>query len=350
VRTSTTAGLFLLLSVSSAFAQSELAPRYAVNGLVIVPNTTNYNPMEVRLITDTENPMGRTLVRPQERFVFYNLPAGRYYVLMNVPGFKPVRHRVVVAAFGSDLGGPIVLEPSEEESDPRPLYLTGAERLIDVKEMKRTTGKALKYLEEAEKKLKKGALSDARSRLEAIVRDAPDSYDGHRLLATAYRQSRSYADAEKEYGAALSLRPRAVANLIDLGSLYLEQIENGGATPDAARALLDKARTVLLQAVQTNPDASFAHHLLGVTYYKSTFNREAEASFRRALELEPRLGAAHLGLVNVYIRTKDWSAVLGEMDIYLKENPYAPDREQLLSKRSQVERISNGQVTAGAQP
>jgi hypothetical protein len=52
--------------------------------------------------------------------------------------------------------------------------------------------------------------------------------------------------------------------------------------------------------------------------------------------------------VNVYIRENNWPAVLAEMDIYLKENPNAPDREQLLSKRSQVERISNGQVTASA--
>lgn len=349
MHTSATVSLFLLLSVSSAFAQSEPAPRYVVGGLVIVPSSSNYNPMEVRLITETGIPMGRTLVRPQERFVFYNLPAGRYYLLMNVPGFKPIRERVDPEGFDSRIGGPIVLEPSEEKSAPKPLYLTGEADLVDVTEMKRTTGKTLKYLEEAERSLKKGAISDARRRLESIVRETPDSYDGHRLLATAYRQSRSYADAEKAYRAALNLRPRAAAPLIDLGSLYLEQIENGTATPDAVYPLLDKARRVLLQVVQTNPDASYAHHLLGVTYYKSKLNREAEASFRRALELEPRLGDAHLGLVNVYIRANNWSAVLAEIDIYLKENPNAADREQLLSKRSQVERISNGQVTASTQ-
>jgi tetratricopeptide (TPR) repeat protein len=211
MRASAAVSLFLLLSVSSVFAQSEPAQRYVVAGLVIVPNTPNYNPMEVRLISETETPMGRTLVRPHERFVFYNLPAGRYYVLMNVPGFKPVRERVVVAGFDSGFGGPIILEPSEENSAPKPLYLTGDADLVDVTEMKRTTGKALKYLEEAERKLKKGAISDARSQLESIVRETPDSYDGHRLLATAYRQSRNYTDAEREYGAALSLRPPPAA-------------------------------------------------------------------------------------------------------------------------------------------
>ena len=312
-----------------------------MGGLVISPLSSNYDPMEVRLITETETPMGRTVVRPQERFYFYNLAAGRYYVLMNVPGFKPVRQLVSVASFGSGLDGPIILEPSEEKASPKPLYLTGETDMVDVTAMKRTTGKTMKYLEEAEKKLKKGALSEAQSRLESIVRESPDSYDGHCLLATAYRQSRNYADAEKEYLAALSLRPRAMTPLIDLGSLYLEQVDNVSAASDAVHSLLDKARSVLLQVVQTNRDASYAHHLLGVTYYKSKLNREAEASFKRALELEPRLGDAHLGLVNVYIRTNNWSAVLAEIDTYLKENPKAADREQLLEKRAQVERISN---------
>lgn len=349
MHTSATVTLFLLLSVSSAFAQSEVAPRYAVGGLVIVPHTPNYDPMEVRLISDTEIPMGRTFVRPQDRFVFYNLPAGRYYVLMNVPGFKAVRHRVDVAGFAPGADGTIVLEPSVEKSAPKPLYLTGEAGLVDVTDMKRTTAKTSKFLDEAEKKLKRGAILEARSQLESIVRETPDSYDGHRLLAAAYRESRSYADAEKEYRAALSLRPRAATPLIDLSTLYLEQIENGTVTPDAARSLLDKARQVLFQAVQTNPDAAFAHHVLGLTYYKSKLNREAEASFRRALELEPRLGDAHLGLVNVYIRTNNWSAVLAEIDTYLKDNPNAADRAQLLSKRSQVERIANGQVTESTQ-
>jgi len=341
--TSATASLFLLLSVSLAFAQTDPIPRYAVGGLVIVPHTRSYDPMEVRLVSDSQNPVGRTFVRPQERFGFYNLPAGRYYVLMNVPGFKPVRERVDVTGFDSGIGGPIVLEPAEEKSAAKPLYLTGEDGLVDVTEMKRTTGKTLKFIEAAEKKLRKGAILDARSQLESIVRETPDSYDGHRLLAAAYRQSRSYADAEKEYRAALSLRPRAATPLLDLGTLYLEQVENGTGTPDAEGSLLDKARGVLLQVIQANPDASFAHHLLGVTYYKSKLNGDAEASFRRALELEPRLADAHLGLVNVYIRTNNWSAVLAEMDIYLKENPNAAGREQLLSKRSEVERISKSQ-------
>ena len=155
MRTPATVILFLLLSVSLAFAQSEPVPRYAVGGLVIVPHTPNYDPMEVRLISDTEIPMGRTLVRPQERFVFYNLPAGRYYVLINVPGFKAVRHRVDVAGFATGADGTIVLEPSEEKSAPKPLYLTGDAGLVDVTEMKRTTAKTSKFLEEAEKKLKR---------------------------------------------------------------------------------------------------------------------------------------------------------------------------------------------------
>jgi hypothetical protein len=305
--------LVSLVFVSTVFAQTDSARGYNMGGLVIVPNPSNYEPMEVRLVTETETPMGQTLVRPAERFAFYNLPAGRYFVLMNVPGFKPVRQQVALNGFGSGLGGPIVLERAEERTPPKPLYLTGEHDLVDVTQLRRTSGKASK---------------------------SPDSYEQHCVLAAAYRKSHNYADAENEYRAALSLRPRAVTPLIDLGSLYLEQIDNGIATPETALSLLDKAKKVLLQVVQTNSDASYAHFLLGVTYYKGKLNREAEASFRRALELEPRLGDARMGLLNVYIRTNDWPAVIAQIDLYLKENPNTPDRQLLLNKRSQVEKIS----------
>ena len=67
MHTSATVSLFLLLSVSSAFAQFGPAQGYVVSGLVIVPNTPNHNPMEVRLVTETETPIGRTLVRSDVR-------------------------------------------------------------------------------------------------------------------------------------------------------------------------------------------------------------------------------------------------------------------------------------------
>jgi cytochrome c-type biogenesis protein CcmH/NrfG len=348
MRTAATVSLFLLLFTSVALAQFEPSQRYSVGGLVVVPYAQNRSQMEIRLVTETEIPVGRAFLHPQERFGFSNLSAGRYYLVMNVPGYKPVRQRVDATGFDPGVGATIMLEPIEELSAPKPLYLTGQENLVDVKGMPQNS-KILKFLDDAEKKLKKGAVSDARSRLESIVRETPDSYDAHQLLGSAYQKSRRYADAEKEYRAAMTLRPRSAEPLIGLGSMYLEQLDNATATPDATRSILNEARNVLSQAIQMSPDAAFAHYLLGVTYQKSASNREAETSLRRALELEPRLADAHLGLVNLYIRTNNWPAVLAELDIYLKENPKVAGREQLLDKRAQIERIVSGQVAASAQ-
>jgi cytochrome c-type biogenesis protein CcmH/NrfG len=346
MRTSVSVSVYLILFVSAAAAQSDPFPRYGIAGLVVVPDSQNRTQMEVRLVSEIEIPMGRVLLYPQERFAFSNLPAGRYYLLMSVPGYKAVRQRVDVSDMEAGTSASIFLEPQGEWSAPKPLYLTGDANLVDVKEMRQ--GKALKYLAEAEKKLRKGAISDARHRLESIVRETPDSYDAHRLLASAYRQSLRYEDAAKGYLAAHALRPRSVAPLVDLGSLYLEQIDSGSEIPEKTRFLVEEARKVLLQAVQTNPDAAFAHYLLGVTYYRSASNGEAERSLRRALELEPRLGDARLALVNVYLRAGNWSAVLAELDSYLKENPRAAGREPLLQKRAQIERIARGQVAEAA--
>jgi tetratricopeptide (TPR) repeat protein len=348
MRISATLGLLFFLFASSGLAQSESSQPYAMSGLVVVPDALNLSQMEVRLVSESEIPVGRALLYPQERFVFSNLPPGRYYLLMNVAGYKPVRQRVDVSGYDAGISASIFLEPLAELKAPKPLNLTGEADLVDVTELTRQ-GKALKYFEAVEQKLRKGAISDARTRLESIVRETPDSYDARRLLASAYQQSRRYADAAKEYRAAQTLRPRSAAPLISLGSLFLEQIDKGAETPGEARSILDEARRVLTQAIQINPDAAFAHYLLGVTYYKNAINGEAEKSFRRALELEPRLADAHLGLSNVYIRRSNWSAVLAELDSYLKEKPHSASRKQILNMRAKVERIASGQLTGKAQ-
>jgi tetratricopeptide (TPR) repeat protein len=348
MRTSATVGLFLLLFAAAASAQSESSPRYAMAGLVVVPDVLNHSQMEVRLVSEIEIPVGRVLLYPQERFVFSNLAPGRYYLLMNVPGYKPVRQRVDASGFDAGISASIFLEPLVELKAPKPLHLNGDADLVDATEFTRQ-GKVLKYLEAAEKKLRKGAVSDARSRLESIVRDMPDSYDAHRLLASAYQQSRRYAEAAKEYQAAQTLRPRSAAPLIGLGSLYLEQIENGAETPDAARSILDEAKKVLVRAVQVSPDAAFAHYLLGVAYFKNAIHIEAERSFRRSLELEPRLIDAHLGLSNVYTRRGNWAAALTELNNYLKQAPHSAAHEQALRQRARVEKIASGEMAETAQ-
>jgi tetratricopeptide (TPR) repeat protein len=97
-----------------------------------------------------------------------------------------------------------------------------------------------------------------------------------------------------------------------------------------------------LKAIGLNSNAGFARYLLGVTYYKLGKYSDSESTLIRALELEPNLGDIRLALANVYMRVQDWPKALLSLDRYLKENPKAANRENILAKRQQVERIANG--------
>src|SRR5690606_31471530 len=121
------------------------------------------------------------------RFTFYNLTQGIYYVVMNVPGFKPVRQRVDVTSFNAGGNISIVLEALDTLAPPKASPLAGGSSSIDVAQLVRPE-RLLKHLDEAEKKFRKGNVIDARNRLESLVSGNPDFYDAHFLLGTVYQR------------------------------------------------------------------------------------------------------------------------------------------------------------------
>ena len=48
------------------------------------------------------------------------------------------------------------------------------------------------------------------------------------------------------------------------------------------------------------------------------------------------MSAAELVLANVYMKQQKWMQALDYLDLYLKENPAAADRDQVLQTRAKV--------------
>jgi len=86
---------------------------------------------------------------------------------------------------------------------------------------------------------------------------------------------------------------------------------------------MNAAMGSLFRAVDLNPDAAFAHYLLGLAYYKIAMYKDAEASLLRALELEDRLSIARLVLAEVHIRLHESPNALKQLRLYVDENPDA---------------------------
>jgi len=330
--------LFLVAGMVNAQSDFE-AGQYTITGSVLSPNFSHNVEVEIRLLTDTEVPVATERARTQEQFRFRGLPKGIYYVEVEAPGLKTTRQRVDF--IGSQREVNITLMPESlaqyvfrDSSD-----YAGENDVIDIKDVGRSP-QVLKQFNEALKKLQKGDVHSASSRLESLLVSDPNFYDAHKTLGIAYQQIGRYSDAETQFRLAHNLRPKSTSPLVHLGSLYLEQAE-GGKNPDTPQQeILEKARDVLQKSIGLNSGDAFARYLLGVAYYRLGAYGDAENILTRALDLDPLISDIRLALANVYIRTQDWSKALGQLDTYLKDNPRSANRENVLSTRTKVAEIA----------
>jgi Tfp pilus assembly protein PilF len=342
MRTLAAAGALLLLVSLTATAQTTATPEsFVVTVQILSPHASSDNELEVRLSRENGVVLETVRARLQERFDFQVGFRGNYYIELDVPGYKKVRRLVEVADARRDLDAQIMLEAQAEIVQVTPSNLTGEKGVVHATEMSQSES-VLKDLKEAQAKLQKGAVDEAQSLLQSLVLEAPVSYDAHKDLGIAYQQGHRYPEAEREFQIALKLRPQSAEPLIYLGGLYLEQTEVASSDPAKAAEALDKANNVLEQAAALNPQAAFARYLLGVVHLKQGRFTEAEEQLVKTLELEPRLGDARLALANIAIRLRNWPRALAQLEAYLKENPHAPVRDNVVEIRTQLERMLSG--------
>lgn len=116
------------------------------------------------------------------------------------------------------------------------------------------------------------------------VRLRPAEAGFHFNLANSLRDAGHLFDAESAYRRAVHLRPRYTAAINGLAAA----LDNEGRAPEVLE-LLDRALAEL-------PGEALLHLRRGRALYHLRRLPEAAAAFRRAIELDPRFGEAHLHL------------------------------------------------------
>ena len=320
----------VLMFSSSGFAFSQAGARIPLRGHLVVPGATDLNNIEIRLVNQSGVVVSRVYTNSQGDFELIGY-IGTFSVESTLDGFAPIRERVDVISNSG--GGAAIMS----------LAFTRSERIgsstVDPDAIDRTRW-AKDVLDEYDKALedsRKGNTAKAATRLEGIVRKAPDFYSAHNALGTLYQQEKRLADAEREYRRARELNPRSAQPLINLGSVYIQSADARSAEGSAVTRPLQEAAVVFLQeAVRLNPQSAPAYALLGTLAYRNGNLTAAEEDLTRALRLDPHLGSALLTLANVYTRGQKWEYALSALDTYLADNPTASNREQILEARARV--------------
>lgn len=113
--------------------------------------------------------------------------------------------------------------------------------------------------------------------LETAVKIDPHYTDAHNVLGVVYRETKQYDKSLKEFQAALSDRTYRTPEKIqlNLGNLYLDQ------------GVLGEAQRSFQKAVEINPKYLLGYIGLGTTYQRMGKPDLASAQFRKVLELSP---------------------------------------------------------------
>ena len=170
----------------------------------------------------------------------------------------------------------------------------------------------------------KNASMEAIDRLRSLD---PDSFQLHILPAEVYADGERYAEAIKEYEAALAKRPDAAGIHFSIGVAYWAQRQIAPATTNFLEALkenpsdpltnvylgdiavqdreYDNALRYLTVASRGNVDPFRVHLLLGKTYRGQHQWTQAKTELLAAAEINPRIPEVHYLLAQVYQELKD---------------------------------------------
>jgi len=153
-----------------------------------------------------------------------------------------------------------------------------------------------------------GDAAKATVTFEKVIAREPSNSEAHRLYAQALRQLGDVEKAETSLRAALSVNPQNIsaalglAGLLDDLSRYSEgigiiddAIAKNRETVELARAKtillrhwrgIDQSINYLVDLIAREPNAAWAHHLLGLEH-NTTDREKANVCLRRAYELDP---------------------------------------------------------------
>ena len=272
-------------------------------------------------------------------FTFENIQGGNvFYVLIDEPGFKPVRERTDFGVLSSISGGvPVVIlmEATEPEGDSidDPDAVDLNQLTSDVPE------EAVEAFQKAADESQDGDYERSAEYLEEAVEIAPDFYEAQNALGVEYERLGRQDEAIGRFEIAMELNPNAPEPVLSLGILYLQDTDRqlGESNTEEAQASFEKSFGYLEEAVERDATSAIAQYYFGVALFKTGQNEQALDRLNRALALNEQLYSVRLMLANVYLAERDSEAALDQLETYISEYPDSPQREPVERMKAELE-------------
>ena len=270
------------------------------------------------------------------KFQFRNINLDQYVVTVRLPGYIEERQTVELQQT-PDQFLQILLRP-----DVSPKRDAPTSAVIDVN-VPQEARKEFERGEEALASGKKEKIEEGVRHLEKSVSLYPQFLQAQLKLATAWMDLSEWEKAEQALRKVLELNPTTANALLALGEIYRRQKKD------------DQAEKMLLQGLQIEDHSWQGHLTLGRVYWSMATESKDEVQARalfeksydqakRALQLKPDFGDAHLLKGNLLLRAKRPQDALAEFEAYLSIEPNGEFADQTRTVVAKIKRALASQA------
>jgi tetratricopeptide (TPR) repeat protein len=297
--------------------------RHTIKGRVIGPTGRPYESgLKVRLESDAVG-SNSTSTDADGTFIFNNLPAGNYTVVIEAgPDHDSLREPVTIYGTGGGRdAGP------QSINVPINLRARGAAAAL-AKLPKDARDSYNKGMEAAAK----GENKKAAELLDKAVTIHPDFPEALSELGGQYMKLGQMDKAAQTYQNLLKLKPTDARAHLNLG-IALYNLSSALATEkklDEAKAKLADSEVHLRESLKLNSSGPTAHYYLGLILIKGKKYPEAQKEIELSLANGgENLALAHKYLGGLYMSAKKNKEAADELEKYLQLDPKAKDGEQI---------------------
>jgi len=274
---------------------------------------------EVRLCDSGGNPVGETVANDSGEFFFRGITRNTYILSVSANGFQSQDVHLDLS-FGSDRGMSVFLKPLPGNS-PAPASASS----VSTHEMSMPQ-KARDLVASGEKKIyhdknPQGGLQD----LQQAIAVAPGYFEAYYQTAMAYVSLGKSADAEKAFRQSIDISGDKYGEAaVGLGALMV----NAGNSAEGEKAIR--------HGIELNPNFWLGYYELGRVLLNQKNFPDAGKAAEQARSLAPASPIVYRLLSNVHLNEKNYSALLQDLDAYIKLDPDSPAGLRAKELRTQV--------------
>jgi tetratricopeptide (TPR) repeat protein len=290
-------------------------------------------PMEnirVHLRLATGDTVQSTFTRTNGEFEFNNVVTGMYVLVVEEKGYEPVRESVDLGSAqrqGMTLFLRKTLLPRGEER--------GSEA-VSVQELALDRKTRESFRKGLEKLYKLRAPAASAEYFQVTLEEAPQFFEAHYHLGIALMKLERMEEAEQALRQCIALQ----------GEEPYSRAHSALASLLSSRGEFVQAEAMARQGVGRDPRPWQGHYELARALLELNRTDEAEKSIGESLKRKPDYAPSFLLRANIFIRKRNYPALIRELDQYLRLDPAGPQSDSVRQTRNEVQRRLTATVAA----